>query len=64
MLWANSADNILMIFFFSENRIRHFMQIVSTADNLHEMSNPIFYENKEKYFKMFYAEIFTQHAKS
>ena len=33
------------------------MQIVN---NLHEMSNPIFYE---KYFKMLPAEIFTQHAK-
>ena len=35
-LWANSADDKLMIFlffFFLENRIRHFMQI---GDNLHE----------------------------
>ena len=33
ILWANSADNILMIFFlfFPENRIRHFMQIVSNC---------------------------------
>ena len=29
-LWANSADNKLMIFlFFPENRIWHFLQIVS-----------------------------------
>ena len=27
---------------FPENRIRHFMQIVSTEDKVHEMSNPIF----------------------
>ena len=26
---------------FPENRIRHFMQIVSIGDNLHEMSNPV-----------------------
>ena len=39
MLWADSADNKLMIFFlFSlENRIWHFMQIVSLGDNLHEV---------------------------
>ena len=36
------------------------MQIVSLGDNLHEMSDPIFWE---KYFKMSSAEIFTQHAK-
>ena len=31
------------IFFFSlANRIRHFMQIVSLGDKLHELSNPIF----------------------
>ena len=37
-LWANSADDKLMIFFllFSENRIWHFMQIVSTGNNLHK----------------------------
>ena len=28
--------------FFLENRICHFMQIVSTGDNLHEVSDPIF----------------------
>ena len=27
--------------------IWHFMQIVSTGDNLHEMSNPVFRENKK-----------------
>ena len=30
--------------FFPENRIWHFMQIVSIGDNLHEMSNPVFWE--------------------
>ena len=29
--------------------VRHFMQIVSLGDNLHEMSNPIFWkQNKTK----------------
>ena len=45
-LWAFSADDRLMIFFlfFPENRIWHFMQIVSLGDNLHEMSYPVFWE--------------------
>ena len=25
------------------------MQIISNGDNLHEMSNPVFWENKKKY---------------
>ena len=32
---------------FPEKNIWHFMQIVSTG-NLHEISNPIFWENKKK----------------
>ena len=45
-LWAFSVDDKLMIFFlyFHENRIRHFMLIVSSGDNLHEMSYPVFWE--------------------
>ena len=38
---AHSADDKLMMFFsyfVPENRIWHFMQIVSIGDNLHEMS--------------------------
>ena len=39
------------------------MQIVSSGDNLHEMSNSIFWEKKEEnHFKMSSAENFTQHA--
>ena len=67
MLWANSADDTLMIFFliFPRKQVWHFMQIVSNGDNLHGLSNPVFWENiKKKYFKMLSAEIFTQHAKS
>ena len=39
-----SADDKVLIFIllFLENRIRHFMQIVSLGDNLHEVSKPIF----------------------
>ena len=63
ILLANSADDksviFFLIFFFQENRIRKFMQIVS---NLHEMSNPVFWVKQEKYFKMS-SEIFTQSAK-
>ena len=29
---------------FSQNRICHFMQIVSIGDNLYDMSNPVFWE--------------------
>ena len=52
-LWVkfSADDNIEICFlFFSENRIWHFMQIVSSGDNLHEMSNPFFFcEKWEKY---------------
>ena len=34
------TDDIFV--FFLENRICHFMQIVSYGDNLHEMTDPIF----------------------
>ena len=39
------------------------MQIVSTRNNLHEMSNPSSWEKYEKYFKMSSAENCTQSAK-
>ena len=44
-LWANLADNKMVIFFlfFPENRIWQFMQIVYNWDTLHEMSNPVFW---------------------
>ena len=32
-------------FFFPEKKIWHYMQIVSSGDNLHKISNPIFWEN-------------------
>ena len=39
-------DEILfLIFFFSQNTIGEFMQ---TGDNLHELSNPVFWENNKK----------------
>ena len=45
-LWAYSTDDRLMTFFilFSGNRFWHFMQILSIGDNVHEMSNPVFWE--------------------
>ena len=39
------------------------MQIVSIGDNLHEMSNPVFWKKQEKYFKMLSGENFAQSAK-
>ena len=49
-LWAYSADDKLMIL-FSENRIWHFMQIVSIGDNLHEISKPVFCKIKKSISK-------------
>ena len=44
MLGKNFSRQQFEIFFlfFLENRIWHFMQIVSLGDNLHEVSDPIF----------------------
>ena len=44
-----SIDILKYFSFFPRNRIGHFMQIVSNRDNLHGMSNPIFWEKQEKY---------------
>ena len=58
-LWANSADNKLMIFFFlfPERRIWFFMQTVSNGDNLHEMSDHVSGVEYKKYFSMFLLKI-------
>ena len=55
----------LWYFISPENKTWHFMQIVSSGDNLHEMSNPVFWENKKKkkYFDMSSAENLTQDAR-
>ena len=47
ILWANSADDKLVMFFsyFSHKTEWHFMQI---GDNLHEMSNLVFYRKIRK----------------
>ena len=50
----SADDKLILFFFFTENRLWHFMQIVS----LHEIS--VILENKKKYFKMLSAENFTQ----
>ena len=52
-IWANSADDKLMIFFlfFPENTISLFMQIVSPGDNLHDMSNLFSEKNKKNISK-------------
>ena len=63
---ANSVDDKLKII-FPENKLRHFMQIVSSGDNLHEMSQPIFWKYKtykKKNVNLLSAGIFTQHVES
>ena len=49
-LWIISADNIFDDTFlvFPANRIWHFMQSVSSWDNVHEMSNPVTWEKNKK----------------
>ena len=54
---------MIIFLFFLENMFWHSTQIVSNGDNLHEMSNPVFWEKKEKYFIMSFAENFTQSTK-
>ena len=47
VFWVKfSADYILEYFsyFFPENRYCYFMLIISIGDNLHKMSNPVFWE--------------------
>ena len=41
---------------FLENRIWHFMQIVSYGDNLHEVSDPIFKEDIKNVINLSSAE--------
>ena len=44
-VWVKiSAEVKYFSYFFPENRLWHFMQIVSIGDNLHEMSKPICWE--------------------
>ena len=54
---------MLFFLFFSRKQVLTFMQIVSIGDNLHEMSKPVFWANKKKYFSMLSAENFIQSAK-
>ena len=51
MLNKNFSRQHIEIFFlfYPENRLWHFMQIVSQGDNLHEMSKPIFWEKEGKH---------------
>ena len=61
-LWANSADDklIIILLFSPQNRLWHFMQIISLGDNLHEMSKSIFW--KKKKIQNVVRWIFTQYA--
>ena len=53
---ANSADDILMILLF--------LFFSQTGDNLHEMSNCIFWEEIRKIVQTVAAEIFTQYVEN
>ena len=52
-----SRQHIEIVFlFFPENRIGHFIQIVSSGDNLHKMSSPVFWKNRENVINLWSAE--------
>ena len=51
-LWVNAADDIF--FFFSENRIWHFMQIVSIETICMKSQNLFSVKNRKKYFNIQY----------
>ena len=44
-LSPNTYPEQFLCMFCFQNRICHFMQIVSNEDDLHEVSNPIFWIN-------------------
>ena len=46
----------IFFLFFPENRVWHFMQVVSIGDNLHEMSQPVIWENKKNVISLSSAE--------
>ena len=47
--WQIGDKLVIFFLYFLENRFWHIMQIVSLGDNLHDVSDPIFYEKEEKY---------------
>ena len=49
------TDDSFLIFL--ENRIRHFMQIVSSGDDLHEMSNCVHWKKEETVVNLLSAEL-------
>ena len=57
-----SRWQIDIFLFFPENRIWHFMQIVSPEDNLHEMSNLFSGKNKKNISKCRLPEFFKQNS--
>ena len=56
-LRANSTDNNLMVFFFLKTGFDISCKL-SLGDSLHEMSNPVFWNKSEKYFKMLSVDFF------
>ena len=55
---ALSSRHIGIFFlFFPENRFWHFMQIISSGDNLHEMPKPVSEKNKKNIINVLAAEL-------
>ena len=52
-LWANLANDkeLIVFLFFPENKVGHFMHIVSLGDNLHEILKLIFWGKIRKKFQ-------------
>ena len=46
-IFSRRHVGVFFFLFYPENRIRHFLKIVSSGDNFHEMSNPVLWENKK-----------------
>ena len=57
MLRANSTDNNLMIFSFIKQGLTFHANCLR-GDSLHELSNPVFCNKSEKYFKMLSVDFF------
>ena len=59
-----SRQHIEIFFlFFPGNIIEHFMQTVSNGDNLHEMSNPVFWKNKKNFIHLSSADFASRGVK-
>ena len=65
ILYSLPLSGKLKIFFlfFPENRIWHFIHILSNGKNLYEISNPVFWKNKKNISKCHLLKIIPKSAK-